>query len=145
MPNRSWYLITLEKAKQLQANITLIFLTNWMSKFTWRGLAWIRKKSSFARTTYLLTKVCWQWENCRIWGTISSAVPSCYSPDLAPSDFHLFSNPKKFDFGKCFASNEEVEKAINEYYNCLPDSHFREGILTLGQVCWSQGRSRRKI
>ena len=30
--------------------------------------AWLEeeKKSSFIMTTHLLTKVCWQWENCRI-------------------------------------------------------------------------------
>jgi len=31
-----------------------------------------------------------------------------YSPDLAPSDFHLFPNLKKFVAGKRFRSNEEV-------------------------------------
>jgi len=31
-----------------------------------------------------------------------------YSPDLAPSDFHLFLNLKKFVAGKHFRSNEEV-------------------------------------
>lgn len=54
-----------------------------------------------------------------------------YSPDLAPSDFHLFPNLKKFVSGKRFASNEEVERAVDEYFHNLPDSHFREGILML--------------
>lgn len=54
-----------------------------------------------------------------------------YSPDLAPSDFHLFPNLKKFVSGKRFVSNEEVEKAVDEYFDNLPESHFREGILKL--------------
>ena len=36
-------------------------------------------------------------------------------PDLAPSDFHLFPSMKKFVFGKCFASNEEVERAVDVF------------------------------
>ncbi|GIY64426.1 putative DD34D transposase [Caerostris darwini] len=38
-----------------------------------------------------------------------------YSPDLAPSDFHLFQDLRKFVSGKRFASNEEVEIAVDEY------------------------------
>ena len=88
------------KRQQLQANMT--FLTSWMSKFARRGQAWRRRrrKSSFIKTMHLLTKVCWQWENCGIWGTIC----------LASSDFHLLPNLKKFVCGKRFASNEEVER-----------------------------------
>jgi hypothetical protein len=55
-----------------------------------------------------------------------------YSPDLAPTDFHLFPNLKKFVSGKHFASNEQVvERAIDQYFNSLPDFHFQEGILIL--------------
>jgi len=43
-----------------------------------------------------------------------------------PSDFHLFSNLKKFVTGKHFGSNEEVIAAVNEYFADLPESHFRE-------------------
>ena len=41
------------------------------------------------------------------------------SPDLTPSDFHLFPNLKKLVSGKCFASNEEVERTVDEYFNSL--------------------------
>ncbi|UYV62348.1 hypothetical protein LAZ67_2000218 [Cordylochernes scorpioides] len=47
--------------------------------------------------------------------------PPC-SPDLATSDFHLFPHLKKFVSVKRFASNEEVERAVDEYFNNLPDS-----------------------
>lgn len=53
------------------------------------------------------------------------------SADLALSDFHLFSNSTKFVSGKRFASIEEVERAVDEYFHTLPDSHFRTGILML--------------
>jgi hypothetical protein len=32
---------------------------------------------------------------------------------------------------KPFASNEEVERAIDGYFHSLPESHFQEGILML--------------
>ncbi|UYV72968.1 hypothetical protein LAZ67_10001302 [Cordylochernes scorpioides] len=55
-----------------------------------------------------------------------------YSPDLAPSDFHLLPYLKKYVSGKCFAFNEDVERAVDEYSNSsLPDFHFLEGILIL--------------
>jgi Transposase. len=36
-------------------------------------------------------------------------------PDLAPSDFHLFPNLKKFVSGKHFASDEEVEGTLDVF------------------------------
>lgn len=54
-----------------------------------------------------------------------------YSPDLAPSDFHLFPNLKKFLRGKRFSSNEEVIATVNQYFDELPENHFRDGITEL--------------
>jgi histone-lysine N-methyltransferase SETMAR len=51
-----------------------------------------------------------------------------YSPDLAPSDFHLFPNLKKSLRGKRFSSNEEVIAAIEGYFEGLPENHFSTGI-----------------
>lgn len=51
-----------------------------------------------------------------------------YSPDLAPSDFHLFPNLKKFLAGKRFHSDEEVKLSVNEYFDGLEENYFREGI-----------------
>lgn len=51
-----------------------------------------------------------------------------YSPDLAPSDFHLFPNLKKSLRGKHFSSNEEVIAAVEGYFEGLPEDHFRKGI-----------------
>lgn len=39
-----------------------------------------------------------------------------YLPNLAPSDYFLFPNIKKWLNGKIFANNEEVEFAVNDYF-----------------------------
>lgn len=54
-----------------------------------------------------------------------------YSPDLAPSDFHLFPDLKKHLGGQKFSSNEEVEAAVNQYFTDLPESFFKTGIEAL--------------
>ena len=65
-----------------------------------------------------------------------------YSTDLAPSDFHLFPNLKKFVCGKRSASNEAVERAIDEYFNNVPDSHCLGGNTDTGETL-EQFKSRR--
>lgn len=62
------------------------------------------------------------------------AHPPPYSPDLAPSDFHLFADLKKFVSGKRFASNEKVERAVDEYFRSLPGGNTDVGE-TLDQAC----------
>ena len=54
-----------------------------------------------------------------------------YSPDLAPSDYHLFPKLKIFLGGQRFSSNEEAIAAVDEYFSELPQSHFKDGILAL--------------
>ena len=39
-----------------------------------------------------------------------------YSPDLAPSDYYLFTDLKKMHQGKRFYSNEEVIAETNAYF-----------------------------
>jgi histone-lysine N-methyltransferase SETMAR len=51
-----------------------------------------------------------------------------YSPDLAPSDYHLFPKLKTFLAGQKFQSNEDVMKCVNDYFEGLEENHFREGI-----------------
>lgn len=51
-----------------------------------------------------------------------------YSPDLAPCDYFLFPNLKKWLGGKRFGSNDEVINETNAYFDDLPKSHFLEGI-----------------
>jgi histone-lysine N-methyltransferase SETMAR len=38
-----------------------------------------------------------------------------YSPDLAPSDFHLFGRLKKHFGGKCFGDDEEAETEVQKW------------------------------
>jgi len=60
-----------------------------------------------------------------------------HPPDLAPSDFHLFLKLKIFLAGKCFPSNEEAIAVVEEYFEELLESHFREGIRLL-EKCWTK-------
>ena len=39
-----------------------------------------------------------------------------YSPDLAPSDYYLFSNLKRWLYGRRFESNEEVRWETEGYF-----------------------------
>lgn len=51
-----------------------------------------------------------------------------YSPDLAPSDYHLFTELKKWLAGKKFYSNEEVEWETEAYFGTLSSDHYKKGI-----------------
>jgi hypothetical protein len=42
-----------------------------------------------------------------------------YSPDLAPSDFHLLTNVKHFFGSKRLRSNEEVKKSVKDWFSEL--------------------------
>ncbi|UYV80849.1 hypothetical protein LAZ67_19001982 [Cordylochernes scorpioides] len=54
-----------------------------------------------------------------------------YSPDLAPSDFHLFPHLKKTLSGIHFRSAEEVIDAVTSFFESLEISFFLEGIKAL--------------
>ncbi|UYV85088.1 hypothetical protein LAZ67_X004533 [Cordylochernes scorpioides] len=54
-----------------------------------------------------------------------------YSPDLAPSDFHLFPHLKKSLSGIHFSSDEEVIDAVTSFFKSLETSLFLEGIKAL--------------
>ena len=54
-----------------------------------------------------------------------------YSPDLAPSDFWLFSHLQKFMCGKRFSTNDEVIVAVDFHFAELPEKHYRDGIHNL--------------
>lgn len=54
-----------------------------------------------------------------------------YSPDLAPSDFFLFPNLKKWLAGKRFSTNEEVIDTVNGYFADLEKSYFLDGMKKL--------------
>jgi histone-lysine N-methyltransferase SETMAR len=54
-----------------------------------------------------------------------------YSPDLDPSDFHLFPKLKEFLGGRRFKSDEEVKDAVKECLNGLAAEVYDEGIQKL--------------
>jgi len=54
-----------------------------------------------------------------------------YSPDLAPSDFHMFGPLKEAMGGKKFHSFEEVCHAVHEWLRRLPKEFFSKGIYAL--------------
>jgi histone-lysine N-methyltransferase SETMAR len=51
-----------------------------------------------------------------------------YSPDLAPSDFYLFSPLKRHLSGKCFENEAEISAELEEWFARKPTDFFREGI-----------------
>jgi transposase len=54
-----------------------------------------------------------------------------YSPDLAPSDFHLFPKLKEFLGEKHFTSDDDVKTAVNTWLNTLAAEEYNRGILKL--------------
>jgi len=51
-----------------------------------------------------------------------------YSPDLAPSDFHLFPELKKWLGGRRYDTHEELESSINEHFKSLAAEFYEAGI-----------------
>jgi len=54
-----------------------------------------------------------------------------YSPDLAPSDYHLFGPPKEALRGRRFTSDKEVKEAVHEWLAAQPKTFFSEDIQKL--------------
>ncbi|XP_076177098.1 histone-lysine N-methyltransferase SETMAR-like [Ptiloglossa arizonensis] len=51
-----------------------------------------------------------------------------YSPDLAPSDYHLFRSMQHFLSGQNFNNSEDVKSALNEYFDSKSQKFFENGI-----------------
>lgn len=60
---------------------------------------------------------------------------SPYSPDLAPSDYHLFPQLKKHLKGTKFGSNEEVIAATEAFLEGQPSHFYLEGLRKLEKRC----------
>ena len=54
-----------------------------------------------------------------------------YSPDIAPTDYHMFSHLKKFLRGKSFDSDDEVIATVESYLSDLDSEFFSTGIESL--------------
>jgi histone-lysine N-methyltransferase SETMAR len=63
---------------------------------------------------------------------------SPYSPDLAPSDFHLFTYLKQFLGGTCIVSNEEVKMMVKDWFDGLATDFYDGGIQKLITQCKCQ-------
>lgn len=54
-----------------------------------------------------------------------------YSPDLAPSDFHLFLSLQNYLNGKKFNTTDEVKTALDTFFASKPESFYSNGIKKL--------------
>jgi histone-lysine N-methyltransferase SETMAR len=58
-----------------------------------------------------------------------------YSPDLAPSDYHLFGSLKKALQGRQLGSDEEVKQTVHTWLCDQPKTFFSDGIKKLVEHC----------
>jgi len=58
-------------------------------------------------------------------------VHTPYSPDLAPSNFHLFEPLKNHMRGKNFTTDAEVIKAVRNWFRTQPSEFYSAGIKNL--------------
>ena len=54
-----------------------------------------------------------------------------YSPDIAPSDYHLFRSLQHFLSGKIFADRDEIKSALDSFFAEKSTSFFMDGIKSL--------------
>ena len=54
-----------------------------------------------------------------------------YSPDLAPSDFHLFGPLKEFLGGQHFTADDEVKQAVLGWFSRTDKSFYAEAFQAL--------------
>lgn len=60
-----------------------------------------------------------------------------YSPDAAPSDYHLFRSLQHNLVGKRFTNVDEVKMHLSAYFDSKPADFYRQGIEKLPQI-WRQ-------
>uniref|UniRef100_A0A7I5EEK2 HTH_48 domain-containing protein n=1 Tax=Haemonchus contortus TaxID=6289 RepID=A0A7I5EEK2_HAECO len=60
-----------------------------------------------------------------------------YSPDLAPSDYHLFRSMQHSLAERKFKNREEVQLWVSNYFDSQPTEFFRRGIYSL-RTRWQQ-------
>ncbi len=56
---------------------------------------------------------------------------SAYSPDLAPSDYHLFRSLEHFLRDKYYETSESIRNDLDFYFNSKSQSFYRDGIRKL--------------
>jgi histone-lysine N-methyltransferase SETMAR len=60
------------------------------------------------------------------WEQMNQPPPK--SPDLAPSDFHLFLHLKKFLAGQRFNNDKDVKRAVQKWLSSQAVTFYDEGI-----------------
>ena len=68
---------------------------------------------------------------------------SPYSPDLAPSDYFLFSNMKKHLAGKWYQTDYDVISAAEDFFESEQENFYTSGIQAL-QHRWNKRVDRRE-
>jgi len=58
---------------------------------------------------------------------VGTASTTPYSPDLAPSDFHLNGPLKEFTKGTKFPSEEEIKNTVSDWLKGQSKEFYREG------------------
>lgn len=102
----------------------------------------LREEIKIKRPGMLSKKVLYHQDNARVHTAAKSlaTIHDCgfellphppYSPDLAPSDFHMFPNLKKHLGGQRFSTNEEVQSAVTDFFGALEETFFNTGIMAL--------------
>ena len=56
---------------------------------------------------------------------------SAYSPDLAPSDYHLFRSMEHFFREKTFTDVASIQKDVAQFFDLKPASFYQRGIQLL--------------
>ena len=54
-----------------------------------------------------------------------------YSPDMAPTDFHLFNSLSNFLRGHQFADESEVNAMLDNLFDSKPQEYYRRGFESL--------------
>ena len=54
-----------------------------------------------------------------------------YSPNIAPSDYHLFLSLQNFLTGKKFKNEEDVKQALVQFFASKDETFFKNGIYKL--------------
>lgn len=54
-----------------------------------------------------------------------------YSPDLAPTDYHLFRSMQHYLAGKKFKNTEDIENWVKTYFDSQQPEFFNKGICAL--------------